>query len=71
MYEKIEIFDVELLPIGELEMAMSYLDSFSQQGYFTRTQFMSYALHLAQSMEKFEKYLWKLANWSNRARNKG
>jgi hypothetical protein len=71
MYAKIEIFDVELLPIGELEMAMSYLDSFSQQGYFTRTQFMSYALHLAQSMEKFEKYLWKLENWSNGARNKG
>jgi len=71
MYAKIEIFDVELLPIGELEMAMGYLDSFSQQGHFTRHQFMSYALHLAQSMEKFAKYLWKLENWSNGARNKG
>ena len=71
MYAKIEIFDVELLPIGELEMAMSYLDSFSQQGHFTRHLFMSYTLHLAQSMEKFAKYLWKLENWSNGARNKG
>ena len=68
MYAKMEIFDVELLPIGELEMAMSYLDSFSQQGHFTRHQFMSYALHLAQSMEKFAKYLWKLENWSNKAK---
>jgi hypothetical protein len=67
MYANIEIFDVELLPIGELEMAMSYLDSFSQQGYFTRGQFVSYALHLAQSMEKFGKYLWKLEKWPHKA----
>lgn len=66
MYAKIEIFDVELLPIGELEMAISYLDSFSQQGYFTRHQFMSYALHLAQSMEKFAKHLWQLEGWATK-----
>ena len=66
MYAKIEIFHVELLPIGELEMAMSYLDSFSQQGHFTRHQFMSYALHLAQSMEKFAKYLWQLEGWATK-----
>jgi len=66
MYAKIEIFDVELLPIGELEMAMSYLNSFSQQGYFTRHQFISYAHHLAQSMEKFAKYLWQLEGWATK-----
>jgi hypothetical protein len=70
MYAKIEIFDIELLPIGELEMAMSYLDSFSQQGHFTRNQFMVYNLHLAQSMEKFAKHLWNLENWSNKYKKK-
>ena len=64
LYAKLEIFDLELLPIGELEMAMSYLDGFSQQGAMTRYGYISYALHLAQSMEKFGKYLWKLENWA-------
>jgi len=68
MYAKIEIFDLELLPIGELELVMSDLDQFSQQEYFSRHKFMSCTLHLAQSMEKFAKYLWKLENWSNKAK---
>lgn len=73
MYAKIEIFDVESLPIGELEMAMSYLDLFSEQGYFTRHQFISYALHLTHATEKFAKYFWKLENRSSKtkARNGG
>jgi hypothetical protein len=66
MYAKIEIFDVELLPITELEMAMSYLESFSKEGSFTMYQFMSYAFNLAESMEKFEKYLWKLDGRSDK-----
>ena len=67
MYAKIEIFDVELIPIRELEMAMSYLDLFSEKGSFTMPQFLSYAFNLAESMEKFEKYLWKLENWSRKS----
>jgi len=60
MYAKIEIFEVELLPITEMEMAMNYLESFSREGCFTMYEFMSYAFNLAESMEKFEKYIWKL-----------
>ena len=71
LYAKIEIFDLESLPIGELELVMSDLEKFSQQGYFSRNQFMSCAYHLALSIEKFAKYLWKLENWSGGARNKG
>ena len=66
MYAKLEIFDLELLPINELEIAVSYLEGASQKGYYTRSMYDSYALHLAQSMEKFAKYLWKLEKWSNR-----
>ena len=66
MYAKIEIFDVELLPITELEMAMSYLESFSEKGSFTMYQFMSYAMNLAESIEKFEKYLRKLDKRSDK-----
>ena len=70
MYASIGIFDAELLPIGELELVMSNLDKFSKQGYFSRHEFMSCALHLAQSMEKFAKYLCKLENWTNKLRNR-
>jgi len=70
LYAKIEIFDLESLPIGELELVMSDLEKFSQQGYFSRNQFMSCAYHLALSMEKFAKYLWKLENWSNKFRKR-
>ena len=65
MYAKLEIFDLELLPINELEMAMSALEAFSQRGAIPRDGFSSYALHLAQAMEKFASYLWKLENWSS------
>lgn len=68
MYAKLEIFDLELLPISELEQAMQHLEFFRQRGYVSRYDFMSYGLHLAQSMEKFAKYLWKLENWSNKAK---
>jgi len=64
MYAKLEIFKLDQLPINELEMAMSYLDAFSQRGHINRYGLSSYALHLAQSMEKFAKYLWGLENWS-------
>lgn len=67
MYAKLEIFDLELLPINELEMAMSQLDTFSQLGHMTTLGFSSYAYELARSMEKFAKYLWKLENWSHEA----
>lgn len=70
MYAKMEIFDAELLPIGELELVLSHLDEFSQQGYFSRHEFMSCVLHLAQSMEKFAKYLRKLDNWPNKLRTR-
>lgn len=62
MYAKLEIFELESLPINELEVAMGCLDTFKQSGYMERTKFISYAYHLAQSMEKFAKYLWKLEN---------
>lgn len=68
MYAKLEIFDMQLLPIGELEEASTILDTFSELGHITRRGFTSYALHLAQSMEKFGKYFWKLENWSNKAK---
>lgn len=67
MYAKLEVFELDRLPINELEMAMSYLDTFKELGYMERSTFGSYALHLAQSMEKFAKYLWKLENWSHKA----
>ena len=63
MYAKLEIFELNLLPINELEMAMSYLDTFKQLGYMERNVFFSYALHLAQSMEKFAQYLWNIEGW--------
>jgi hypothetical protein len=68
MYAKIEIFDLELLPIGELELVMINLDRFSKQGHFSRHEFVSFAFHLALSMEKFGEYLWKLENLSNKLR---
>ncbi len=66
MYAKLEVFELNLLPINELEMAMSYLDTFKQLGYIKRSTFCSYALHLAQSMEKFGVYLWKLEKWGKK-----
>ena len=65
MYAKLELFELELLPINELEMAASYLDASARRGFYTRSMFNSYALHLAQSMEKFAQYLWKLKGWSD------
>lgn len=70
MYGKLEIFEIDLLPINELEMAMSELDAMSQLGHMTIRGFLSYASQLAQAMEKFAEYLWKLKDWSNKARNK-
>jgi len=70
MYAKIEIFDVELLPIEELELVMTALDKFSKQGGFSKYEFMSCAYHLALSMEKFGEYLWELENWSNKLRKR-
>ena len=67
MYAKIEIFDMELLPITELERAMGYLESFSKEGSFTGYEFLSYAMNLAESMEKLEKYFWKLDNRSKKS----
>jgi len=66
MYAKLEIFDLELLPISELELAMSTLETFSQLGCLTRDGFAVYSLHLAQAMEKFGKYLWRLEKWSKK-----
>ncbi len=63
MYAKLEIFELELLPINELETAIGCLDTFKQSGHMGRIEFISYVLHLAQSMEKFAKYLWKLEDW--------
>jgi hypothetical protein len=62
LYAKLEIFDMELLPISELEIAMSYIEHFSQLGRGERKKFGTYAFHLALSMEKFATYLWKLEN---------
>ena len=70
MYAKLEIFELELLPNNELEMAMGYLDTFAQSGYINRYTLISYALHLAQSMEKFAKYLWRLEGWSKNSKLK-
>lgn len=67
MYAKLDIFELELLPINELEMAMSYLNGISQSGFIRRYAFISYALHLAQSMEKFADYLWKLEGWHRKS----
>ncbi|MBU2534729.1 MAG: hypothetical protein ABIK32_00945 [Chloroflexota bacterium] len=63
MYSKLEIFDLDLLPISELELAMSTLETFSQLGHITRDGFAVYSLRLAQAMEKFGKYLWKIEKW--------
>lgn len=66
MYARIDILDFDLLPVNELEMAVSYLESFAQKGCTSRYALSSYSLHLAESMEKFGKYLWKLENWSRK-----
>lgn len=39
MYAKIEIFDLDLLPVDELEMAMSTLEQTERSGYITRFEF--------------------------------
>ncbi len=60
MYARIDMFELDLLPTGELELAKSQLESASQKGFYTSSMYDSYALHLAKSMEAFAKYLWKL-----------
>lgn len=60
MYAKFEIFDLNLLPVDELETAMSTLEQVERLGYVTRFEFQVYAAHLNRSIERFGKYLWKL-----------
>lgn len=71
MYAKSEIFELDRLPIQELELAMSILDTFSQWGYMKRDEFISMTMHLAQSFEKFAKYLWLLEDWADTGRETG
>ena len=59
-FTKFEIFDPNLLPVDELETAMSTLEQIERLGYVTRFEFQVYAAHLNRSIERFGKYLWKL-----------
>lgn len=62
IYAKLEIFDMKLLPIIELERVMEHLEFFRAKDCIVRSQFIIYAGKLAQSMEMFGIYLWKLEN---------
>lgn len=64
MYAKIEIFNIEWLPIEDMEVAMSYLNEFSELRKCTGEQLMTCVNGLAGSMEMFEKYIWRLDNWA-------
>lgn len=64
IYSKLDIFDLNMLPIQELEMALSSLDSMSQNGYVTRTKYTSFSHHLAQAFEKLATHLWNIESWS-------
>ena len=66
IYAKLEIFDLKLLPIIELEGVMEHLEFFRAKDSIIRSQFMLYAGKLAQSMEMFGIYLWKLENRSKK-----
>jgi hypothetical protein len=68
MYAKLEIFEMDLLPISPLESARSQLDGMSQLGHMRLGDFLSYASDLARSLEQFGKYIWKLENWPRKAR---
>ena len=67
IYAKMEIFDLKdlkLLPIEELEGVKEHLEFFRAKDEIIRSQFILYAGKLAQSMEMFGIYLWKLENRS-------
>jgi hypothetical protein len=64
IYSKLDIFDLNMLPIQEIEMSLSILDSMSQNGYVSRTKYADFSHHLAQAFEKFAIYLWEIENWS-------
>jgi hypothetical protein len=68
IYAKLEIFDLKLMPIKELERAMERLQFFRVKDYIVRSQLMFYTHELAVSMEMFGIYLWKLENWSSKAK---
>ena len=69
IYAKLNIFDLKLLkllPIKELERVMEHLEFFRGKDYIIRSQLMLYTGKLAQSMEMFGIYLWKLENRSEK-----
>ena len=69
IYAKLNIFDLKLLkllPIKELERVMEHLEFFRAKDYIIRSQLMLYTGKLAQSMEMFGIYLWKLENRSEK-----
>lgn len=68
IYAKLDIFDLKLMPTKELERAMERLEFFRVKDYIIRSQLMFYAHELAVSIEKFGIYLWKLENWSSKAK---
>jgi len=71
IYAKRDIFDTKFLPVKELEGAMEHLEFFRAKDEIIRSQFMLYAGKLAQSMEMFGEYLWKLENRSSKSRKGG
>ena len=66
IYAQMGIFDWKLLPIIELEGAMEHLEFFRAKDCIIRSQLMLYAGKLAESMQMFGIYLWKLENRSQR-----
>lgn len=66
IYAKLEIFDLKLLPIKELERVMEHLEFFRAKDSIIRSQLILYTGELAQSMEMFGIYLWKLENRSEK-----
>jgi hypothetical protein len=71
IYGKLDIFDDrELLPIIKLEGAMEHLEFARVKGAILKSQLILYVQKLAQSMEMFGIYLWKLENRSSGRRKR-
>ena len=71
IYAKRDIFDTKFVPAKELEGAMEHLQLFRAKDEISRSQFMLYARKLADSMEMFGEYLWKLEGWPSLSRDMG
>jgi len=69
MYAKLEIFDLASLPVNEMELALGQLEKAERNGHYTASMYDTYALNLAQAMERFAEYLWRLEGWDGESAN--